>query len=80
MLLNLVSASNASGEALRLQIGDKTNALVQMVQVVGTAIQRISEKVAIIVGANPDEIEYLPYLSFDVVDNEQVQSITDIER
>lgn len=80
MLLNLVSASNASGEALKLQIGDKTNALVQMVQIVGTAIQRIAEKVALIVGADPDEVEYLPYLSFDVVDNEQVQSITDIER
>lgn len=76
MLMNLVSSKNASGDALRLFIGDKTNALIGMIENVGNAIQRISEEAAKIMGLNFDVIEYRPYIDF--ANTESVDSIDDI--
>lgn len=77
MLMNLVSSKNASGEALKLYIGDKTNGLIGMIKNVGNAIQVISEKAAVLLGMNPDDIEYIPYIDF--FQNEEVNTIEEVE-
>lgn len=79
MLFNLISSTNASGESLKLQIGDKTNALVNMIKLVGNAIQQISEKAATMMGEDPDNVEFIPFTEFTITGTEKVTSITEVE-
>lgn len=79
MMLNIAVAANASGIALQLHIGDKTNSLIAFIKNVGNAVQRISEEVASITGAgDPDLIEYIPYTDF-AQENEEIETIEEVD-
>jgi len=77
-LLNLTDVGKqASGEALSLRISDKTSELIGIVSVIGKAIQRELELIAVIMGLNIDEVVFSPYIAFggQVNDGETTEEV-----
>ena len=79
MMLNIAVAANASGIALQLHLGDKTNSIIAFIKNVGQAVQRIAEEVAVITGeGNPDVIEYIPFTDFGGT-TEEIETIEEVD-
>jgi hypothetical protein len=69
-LLDLTdSGIGSSGTALSLRINDKTSELVGIISIIGKGIQRELEIIGQIMNENIDQIVFIPYTDFGIVEN-----------